>query len=280
MGVVSNPYKVVDGGGPSTRSRAKCKGKYVISNKGTCLWAVQISRANENQDWLVKTIQDEHKCLQTRAVKACTSRYVANLIVQKIQSNPRIRVKDLHEELCKKLDAKIMAERIISGDYQVQYGFLRDYVLELLNTNPGTIVRIDVIYVCLGALKLGFKAGLRYFLGVDGIFLKGPYPGQVLTVVGLDSKNGIYPIAYAVVKTESTSSWTWFLELLEEDLDLGANSNFTCISDRQKEIIQTIEKWKGKDLSDHRSECSGESTVNHFNRAMDKLKKINEEAHA
>ena len=83
-GVVSKPSTGVDSGGPSTRSRAKCKGKDVIANKGTCPWAVQISRANENQDWLVKTVQDEHKCLQTRAVKACTSRYVANLIIQQI----------------------------------------------------------------------------------------------------------------------------------------------------------------------------------------------------
>nr|KAJ0197962.1 hypothetical protein LSAT_V11C700364480 [Lactuca sativa] len=209
-----------------------------------------------------------------------------------------------------------MVERIISGDYQVQYGFLRDYVLELLNTNPGTTVRIDVypetslsittrtsrrIYVCLGALKLGFKYGLSDFLGLDGTFMKGPYPGQVLTVVGLDSNNDIYPVAYVVVETESTSSWTWFLELLGEDLDLGPNSNFTFISDRQKGIIPAMEKvfpsakhrfclrhiqenmkkqWKGKDLSDQLWECGRATTVNHFNRAMDELKKINEEAHA
>nr|KAJ0189905.1 hypothetical protein LSAT_V11C800394380 [Lactuca sativa] len=247
-GVVSQSFKAVDGGGPSTRSRQSAR------------------------DWLVKTVQDEHKCLQTRAVKACTSRY----------SNPKIQVKALHEDLCKKLvlgmslqkvaRVKTMVECIISGDYEIHYGFLRDYVLEILNTNLGTIVRINIIYVCLGALKLGFKIGLRDFIGVDGTFLKGPYHGQVLTIVGLDSNNGIYPVAYAMVEPKSTSSWTWFLELLGEDLDLGANSNFTFIYDRQK--------WKGKDLSDHLWECGRETTVNHFNRAMYKLKKFNEEAHA
>ncbi|KAL4578163.1 hypothetical protein LXL04_014282 [Taraxacum kok-saghyz] len=30
--------------------------------------------------------------------------------------------------------------------------------------------------------------------------MKGPYHGQILTVVGLDSNNGIYPVAYAVVE--------------------------------------------------------------------------------
>nr|KAJ0189312.1 hypothetical protein LSAT_V11C800412450 [Lactuca sativa] len=267
-GVVSKPSKEIDGGGPSTRSGAKCKGKDVIANKGTCPWAVQISRANENQDWLVKTVQDEHKCLQTRAVKACTSRYNSS---ESFTRRVVQETKELGMSLQKVARAKIMVERIISGDYQVHYGFLRDYVLELLNTNPGTTVQIDVypetslsittrtfrrIYVCLGALKLGFKFGLRDFLGVDGTFMKGPYPRQVLTNVWLHSNNSIYLVAYAVVETEST-----------KDLDLGANSNFTFISDRQK--------WKGKYLSDQLWECGRATTVNHF-----ELKKINEEANA
>nr|KAJ0200557.1 hypothetical protein LSAT_V11C600303890 [Lactuca sativa] len=146
--------ETVECGGPSTRSKVKCKGKNVISKKGKCHWAVQISRPDENKDWLVKTVHDVHKCLQTRSVKACTSKYLANLIVPQIQSNPKIPVKALHEELCKKLElgmsvqkvgkAKQMAERVISGDYQLQYGYLRDYALELLNTNLGSTVRIDV----------------------------------------------------------------------------------------------------------------------------------------
>ncbi|GKC90180.1 hypothetical protein Tco_1150829, partial [Tanacetum coccineum] len=56
------------------------------------------------------------------------------------------------------------------------------------------------IYVCLGALKLGFRDSIRELLGLDGAFKKGSFPGQVLTVVGLDSNNGIYTLAYALVK--------------------------------------------------------------------------------
>nr|KAJ0225583.1 hypothetical protein LSAT_V11C100006520 [Lactuca sativa] len=126
-----------------------------------------------------------------------------NSHVVKTMSNLRIPIKSLHKELCKKLElgmtiqkvvrAKTIVDRIVSRDYQVQYGHLRDYVLELQNTSPGTTVRIDVttrtfrrIYIFSGALKLGFKSGLRDFLEVDGTFLKGLYLGQVLTVVGLD----------------------------------------------------------------------------------------------
>jgi hypothetical protein len=64
--------------------------------------------------------------------------------------------------------------------------------------------------------------------------MKGPFPGQILSAVGVDSNNGIYPVAYALVEAETTNSWIWFLELLGADLDLQSNSNFTFISDRQK----------------------------------------------
>ena len=118
-----------------------------------------------------------------------------------------------------------------------------------MERNPGTNVKIDChtepnlnsdtrmfrrIYICLGALKEGFKVNLRDFIGLDGTFMKGPYPGQILTAVGVDSNNGIYPLAYALVENKTTNSWTWFLEQFGDDLELYANSNFTFISNRHK----------------------------------------------
>ena len=137
----------------------------------------------------------------------------------------------------------------ILGDHEEKYVNLRDYALELKNKNPDTTVKIQVeanpdagdssrvfrrIYVCIGALKKGYKAGRRDILGLDGAFIKGIYSGQVLTAVGVDSNNGLYPVAYATVEAESKSSWLWFLSNLGDDLDLQPNSNFTFISDRQK----------------------------------------------
>nr|GEV72099.1 transposase, MuDR, MULE transposase domain protein [Tanacetum cinerariifolium] len=93
-------------------------------------------------------------------------------------------------------------------------------------TNPNTTIKIAVerntdpslptmvfqrIYICLEALKLGFRAYKRNMLGLDGAFMKGPFPGQVLVAIGLDSNNRIYPLAYALVEAESKSSWCLFL---------------------------------------------------------------------
>ncbi|XP_022036681.1 uncharacterized protein LOC110939250 [Helianthus annuus] len=210
--------------------------------------------------------------------------------------------------------AKTKALDQLHGDYQAQYSVLRDYICELYKTNPGTTVQIEVepcadhrsvtrkfkrIYVCLGSLKQGFKAIGRELLGLDGAFIKGPYPGQVLSAVGVDPNNGIYPLAYAVVEAETLNSWTWFLQCLGKDLELESNSNFTFISDRQKGIIPALQKvfpcaehrfclrhihenmklrFKGKEYKDNLWKLATSSTVEYFEQNMQSLKAFNAEA--
>lgn len=38
---------------------------------------------------------------------------------------------------------------------------------------------------------------------MDDCFLKGLYGGQLLTAIGIDADNGLFPIAYAVVDIEN-----------------------------------------------------------------------------
>ncbi|CAI9286008.1 unnamed protein product [Lactuca saligna] len=156
------------------------------------------------------------------------------------------------------------------------------------------------IYICLGALKKGFAAGKRDFLGFDGAFMKGPFPGQILSAVGLDGNNGTYPLAYAVVETENISSWTWFLSCLGEDLGLNTNSNFTFITDRQKGILNAIatlfpcaenrycvrhirdnmrKQWRGKPFEDLLWTCATATHVQQFNKGMEELKKLNKDCY-
>ena len=90
------------------------------------------------------------------------------------------------------------------------------------------------LYCCLGPLKQGFRDGCRPIIGFDGCHLKGTYPGQLLTALGVDPNNGYWPIAWAVVEKEATEQWTWFLKLLSEDLEIENQYHYTFIFDQQK----------------------------------------------
>ena len=68
---------------------------------------------------------------------------------------------------------------------------------------------------------------------MDGCFLKGYQNAQLLIAVGLDANNQIYPVAYAVVEVENTSTWTWFLAHLANDLEIPNEPTRTIISDKQ-----------------------------------------------
>ena len=74
------------------------------------------------------------------------------------------------------------------------------------NEMKGDVHVFQRIYVCLEACKRGFLEGCRPIIAIDGCHIKGPYTGRVLTVVGVDENNEMYPVAYAIVEVESKSS--------------------------------------------------------------------------
>ena len=50
-------------------------------------------------------------------------------------------------------------------------------------------------------------------MGLIGAFMRGPFPGQLLTVVGIDSNDGIYHLAYAVAEDENKIHGLGFLNV-------------------------------------------------------------------
>nr|GEX07723.1 hypothetical protein [Tanacetum cinerariifolium] len=189
-------------------------------DKMGCPWLLYLSKGDKSK-WLVKTFKDEHKCLQSMQIKHSTSTFLSKKITDLITIKPQIPIKAIQEQMQKKYHvfvskhkafrSKAKAQVHLRGDVEIQYCLLRDYANELQRCNPDTTVKIDVygeedhekptrmfkrIYVCLGALKRDFKENGRELLGLDGAFMRGQYYEQMLTIVGVDANNGIYPVAY------------------------------------------------------------------------------------
>uniref|UniRef100_A0A2N9IGT2 Integrase catalytic domain-containing protein n=1 Tax=Fagus sylvatica TaxID=28930 RepID=A0A2N9IGT2_FAGSY len=81
----------------------------------------------------------------------------------------------------------------------------------------------------------GFHNCCRPIIGLDGCHLKGVYGGQLLSAVGRDGNNNLFPISLAVVEAETKDSWTWFLIELTEDIKAQEKMKSSWISDRHKE---------------------------------------------
>nr|GEX87214.1 hypothetical protein [Tanacetum cinerariifolium] len=203
-------------------------GRLAVENRRQ-LW---LSKNDKEESWYLKRFVDEHTCLQSRFVSRCTTKFLSKIIEKTIKPNPKIPIAALKDQLQKKFELGVSKAKVFRAKQMAQDNVIRDYVNQYARR----------IYVCLGALKSRLKAGKRDLLGLDGCFMFGPYPRQILTAVGVDPNNGTYPLAYAVVEVETKDSWTWFLDCLGDNLQLARNSNFTFITDRQKGLIHALQE--------------------------------------
>ncbi|GJY13061.1 pentatricopeptide repeat-containing protein [Tanacetum coccineum] len=132
----------------------------------------------------------------------------------------------------------------VDGSFQDHYGLLWLYAKARIDSNVGSTVKVGVtinpdektyfdrFYVCLNGLKEGWKFGCKNIIALDECFLKKPYSGEILTLVGRYGNNQIYPMACAILNVENKENWSWFLSLLGEDLDFPNGSGLTFISDQ------------------------------------------------
>ena len=98
--------------------------------------------------------------------------------------------------------------------------------------NLDSSLRFKRLYVCLKPVAEGFKASCRKVVGLDGCFLKTIAKGLLLSAVGKDGKDQMYPISWDVVEGENKNSWKWFIELLMENLEIVDGSGWTIIIDQ------------------------------------------------
>lgn len=153
---------------------------------------------------------------------------------------------------CKRSKQNVM--KILSGQYNGEYGQLWDYAWECRLQNPRSRVYLEVVerplpdigtkfdkfYVCFDACKRGFLSGCRGIIGLDGCFLKGLCKGELLAAIGRDANNQMFPLAWAVVKVENKDNWSWFLKKLMTDLEITNGAGWAFMSDQQKGLILAI----------------------------------------
>lgn len=114
-----------------------------------------------------------------------------------------------------------LANNILDGDEHEQIKILYKHRLELMRTRLGPAIKFkcskgifEGMYVSLSPLKAGFLVGYRLVILVNGCFFKGLFWDQLLSVVGVDADDCIYPFVWVVVDIGNHYNWRWFLELL------------------------------------------------------------------
>ncbi|KAK9943066.1 hypothetical protein M0R45_008687 [Rubus argutus] len=195
--------------------------KYAVKNGYNLYFNKNTDVKVECTELVIKTLDLTHKnCQVVPRVQMCTSTFLAKHYVNKFRVDPYMSRKlfqalvneDFGQTISHKqvVRARKLAGIMNSGNEANQYNLLETYVEVLTETNPGSTVKLVTemegtvrkfkrFYVCLDACKKGWIAACRPVVGLDGCHIKTRFPGQLLSAVGIDANNGMFPIAYAVL---------------------------------------------------------------------------------
>jgi hypothetical protein len=226
-----------------------------------CPWLLKASEDSRTEAIIVRTYEPKHTCERVWELKALTSTFLSRYFIDEFRDNQKMDLKTFAKKIRREFNmcpdrwklgrARKNALQQIHGDEAVQFSLLWDYGQELRRSNPGSKFflstnkikeqaddvpkeHLATLYWSYDACKRGFLQGCRPLICLDGCHIKTRYKGQLLTAVGIDPNDCIYPIAMGLVEVECTSSWEWFLTTLRDDLNITNTAPFTLMSDKQK----------------------------------------------
>lgn len=202
----------------------------------------------------IKTFLNEHICSRGFKNKMANRKWVVEKLEDKIRCHPTLTHIEAFEYLKRDFgvhcdESKIFrslkkARELVEGCERLQYGKIWDYAHELLRSNPGSTVRINIlptqdgppqfrrIYICLDGCKRGFKAGCRPLIGLDGCFLK------VIMVGSFSLQLGRMPTIRSLslhmlwlmwkTKTTGCGSSICYMKIWVTMCNMGGTSYLTC----------------------------------------------------
>ncbi|KAL8268631.1 hypothetical protein R6Q59_002429 [Mikania micrantha] len=233
------------------RVTVKCKSE-------NCPWRIHASRLSTTQLVCIKTMRPTHTC-QGGSIKPAfraTRSWVGNLIKEKVKDSPKIKPKDIANDLKRDYGielnysqarrAKEYAREQLLGSYKDAYSELPVFCEKIMETNPGSLAKFCTnkdlsfhrLFVCFHASISGFIQGCRPLIFLDSTPLNSRYQGMLLTATSADGDDGAFPVAFAVVDEETSDNWHWFLSEFK-NLVLG-HGPITFVADFQKGLRESL----------------------------------------
>ncbi|GKU99635.1 hypothetical protein SLEP1_g12450 [Rubroshorea leprosula] len=166
----------------------------------------------------VKKYYGTHSCFKTNRNKMVIEPFLVGALWTIVTNSPRMSSRQLVDHVKAELNVEVSkykcqrAKRIIKNEleatYIEQYKYFRGYEKHMLTTNLGSSCIIGIensaattpyqfkrMYFCFDGCKRGWKANCRRIIGLDGSFLKGVCKGILLSAIGRDGNNQMFPMA-------------------------------------------------------------------------------------
>ncbi|XP_057436122.1 uncharacterized protein LOC130728622 [Lotus japonicus] len=242
----------------SIRCRVACR-------SDDCPWLILCSKVGNKKSYRIKTLVDNHTCARVFDNKSANIKWVKKKLLNTVRTVNKISTNEIVDDFRVNLGTGItryrawkgkqLATEEVEGAVELQYTLLWRFSNELRARSAGNTCKMSFesprttlfprfsrYYMCLDGCKRGFLAGCRPFIGLDGCHLKTKHGGILLAAVGRDANEQYFPLAFAVVESETKDSWRWFMELLMDDIDPTRSSRWVFISDQQKGLMEVFKE--------------------------------------
>ncbi|KAL9681575.1 hypothetical protein QQ045_013360 [Rhodiola kirilowii] len=218
-----------------------------------CPWRVRIAITGRRNYWVVRKNEHNHICQHGSiplSNRHLNKKYVADEIAEAMSIRANIRREYGYEiSYLKAWQAKQLALVKLFGEWDASFDKLPHLMQALVDHNAETFVKWDVTPLDNGAWQVNrlfwaFAEPIKAFthcrlvLSIDGTHMYGKWTGTLLVAVGLDANNHILPVSFAIVESESNSSWKWFMSCIREGVT--QRSGLCIISDRHKGILAAM----------------------------------------
>ncbi|KAG9449296.1 hypothetical protein H6P81_009261 [Aristolochia fimbriata] len=201
--------------------------------KDECPWRVYASYSMPIQKFMIRSYYGDHKCV--------TSRFITNEIMPMVKRNLTLSLDDICKIIKDKYridityekarEARYAAYKAVFGGWVEWSNFLPKFFNAVRETNPNSIHVLcceqvgnkrmfKSVFWAFGPSINGFRY-CRPVICLDGIRLNRKYPRYLLVATTLDGDNGLFPLAFAIVKSESETTWQWFLTCLDQFVICG-----------------------------------------------------------
>ncbi|KAL9688523.1 hypothetical protein QQ045_032945 [Rhodiola kirilowii] len=159
-------------------------------------------------------------------------RFTAGEIQERIDKDYRLEISYL-----KAWQAKQQALIMLFGTWEDSLQKLPKLMKALVDASSETIVRWDTkeINECIHEFK-----HCHPILSIDGTPMHGKYDGKLLVACSLDANNGVLPVAFALVESENTSSWSWFMRCICDGVT--SRQGLCVISNGHAGILATMKE--------------------------------------
>ncbi|CAH2054734.1 unnamed protein product, partial [Thlaspi arvense] len=235
----------------SHRVSVKCKAQ-------GCPWRITAARLSTTQLICIKKMNPRHTC-ERAVIKPgyrATRGWVRTILKEKLKAFPDYKPKDIAEDIKKEYGiqlnysqawrAKEVAREQLQGSYKEAYSQLPLICEKIKETNPGSIATFMTkedssfhrLFISFYASISGFKQGSRPLLFLDNAILNSKYQGVMLVATASDAEDGIFPVAFAIVDSETEENWLWFLEQLKAAL--SEPRRITFVADFQNGLKNAI----------------------------------------